>query len=165
LYRSKKSSAVAEIFDCGMNIREYSPADLEDVVAVFRSNIPKYFSPAEEPELRAYLNDLGGPYFVAEIEGTVMGAGGFALNGDQRSVSLCWGMIRSDHLGKGLGRELTKFRIHAAREQYPGLPLVISTSQHTAGFYEKFGFSLLEHVADGFGQGIDICKMTLEPGS
>jgi len=145
-----------------MNIRDYSPADLEDVVAVFRSNVPKYFSPAEETDLRGYLSDLGGPYFVAESDGMVVGAGGFALNGDHRSVSLCWGMIRSDYLGMGLGRELTRFRIDAARERFSGLPLVISTSQHTAGFYEKLGFVLLDQVADGFGPGIDMCKMRLE---
>lgn len=148
-----------------MEIRDYSPADLEGVVAVFRSNIPKYFAATEESGLRDFLNNLSGSYFVLEVDGTVVGAGGFAPNSDERSVSLCWGMIRSDHLGRGLGSEITRFRINAAREKYGGIPLVISTSQHTAGFYEKFGFSLLDRVADGFGQGLDICKMRLEPES
>jgi predicted GNAT family N-acyltransferase len=145
-----------------MEIRNYSPADLDDVVAIFRSNVPKYFGPGEESELRDFLSNLSGPYFVAEIDEMVIGAGGIALNKDERSVSLCWGMIHSDHLGKGLGRELTGYRIAAAREEYGRLPLVISTSQHTAGFYGKFGFMLLDRVADGFASGIDMCKMRLE---
>ena len=145
-----------------MEIRNYSPEDMEDVVAVFRSNVPKYFAPEEESGLRDFLNKLTGQYFVVEAEASVIGAGGFALNRDERSVSLCWGMIRSDLLGQGLGSELTRFRITAAREAYRGLSLVISTSQHTSGFYEKLGFSLLDRIANGFAPGIDMCKMRLE---
>ena len=144
-----------------MNIRRYSSDDLERVVAIFRSNIPKYFGPGEEPGLRDFLEEFSDDYYVCEIDGEVVGAGGIAVNADE-TVSLCWGMIRADHLGTGLGRELTQYRINKAREKSGGLPLVISTSQHTQGFYEKFGFKLTEHTPDGFGPGIDICKMRLE---
>jgi len=131
------------------------------VVAIFRSNIPKYFGPGEEPGLRDFLGKFADDYFVFELDSEIIGAGGIALN-DDRTVSLCWGMIRSDHLGTGLGRELTEFRIHKAREKFGALPLVISTSQHTKGFYERFGFRLVSHTPDGFGPGIDICNMRLE---
>jgi L-amino acid N-acyltransferase YncA len=142
-----------------MEIRSYTPADLESVVAIFRSNIPKYFSDSEEPGLRNFLADARSEeYFVAGTDGEIVGAGGVALNEDE-TVSLCWGMIRSDHLGTGLGKKLTQFRIDAAREKYGELPLVISTSQHTQGFYEKLGFRLTGHTPDGYGPGIDICKM------
>lgn len=145
-----------------MEIRSYTHDDLESVVAIFRSNIPKYFSDEEELGLRNFLTDARSEeYFVAEMDGRIVGAGGIALNEDE-TVSLCWGMIRSDHLGTGLGKKLTQFRIDAAREKYGDLPLVISTSQHTQGFYEKLGFRLKEHTPDGFGPGIDTCKMRLE---
>ena len=143
-----------------MQFRPYTNADLETVVAIFRSNIPKYFSLEEEPGLRDFLAERMADYYVLEVAGEVVGAGGIALNNDQ-TVSLCWGMVRSDHIGKGLGRALTEFRIEKARENFGGLPLVISTSQHTQGFYEKFGFRLIEHTPDGFGPGIDSCKMRL----
>jgi|SRR5687767_244506 len=141
-----------------MNIRPYTPGDLSAVVAIFRSNIPKYFGPEEESGLRGFFTERSGDYFVMEMGGEVVGAGGIALN-DDGTVSLCWGMLRSDHIGKGLGRTLTEFRIEKAREKFGPLPLVISTSQHTQGFYEKFGFRLIEHRPDGFGPGIDICRM------
>ena len=145
-----------------MNLRPYTADDLDAVVSIFRSNIPKYFGPIEEPGLRDFLaGERREDYFVAEIGGEVIGAGGIALNEDE-TVSLCWGMIRSDYLGKGLGLELTEFRIQKTREKYAGLPLVISTSQHTQGFYEKFGFRLVSHTPDGFGPGLDICKMRME---
>ena len=144
------------------DIRSYDPADLDAVVAIFRSNIPKYFGPEEEPGLRNFLQDeRGEDFFMLEIEGDPVGCGGIALNGDE-TVSLCWGMIREDHLGAGLGKALTEFRIALSADKFPGVPMVISTSQHTEGFYEKFGFRLIEHTPDGYGPGIDICKMRLD---
>jgi predicted GNAT family N-acyltransferase len=146
-----------------MEFRPYNDNDLDAVVAIFRSNIPKYFGPDEEPGLRDFLAKYPDNYFIAEVDGDIIGSGGFALNeGDEKTVSLCWGMIRSDLLGTGLGLGLTEFRIRAAREKQGGLPIVISTSQHTRGFYEKFGFRLTKHQSDGFGPGIDICEMRLE---
>ncbi len=142
-----------------MKIRQFEFADLEAVVEVFRSNIPKYFGPGEEHGLRDFLKNYSEHYFVCDVDGEVVGAGGFAANSEDYTVSLCWGMVHGDYLGKGLGRELTEFRILKARETLGPLPLVISTSQHTQGFYEKFGFVLTRHEPDGFGPGIDICEM------
>ena len=145
-----------------MNLRPYNPIDLESVVEVFRSNIPKYFGPGEEAGLRDFLLDTRGEdYFVAELNGEIIGAGGIAPNEDG-TVSLCWGMLRSDYIGKGHGRKMTEFRIRMAREKFGDVPLVTSTSQHTRGFYEKFGFRVTEHTPDGFGPGIDTCKMRLD---
>lgn len=146
-----------------MNIRIYRPPDIDAVIAIFRSNIPKYFGTGEEPGLRDFLRDSRAEdYYVVEVNGEVVGCGGIALN-DDATVSLCWGMVREDHLGTGLGKALTQFRINMAAEKFPGLPLVISTSQHTEGFYNKFGFVTFEHTPNGFGPGIDICKMRFDP--
>lgn len=144
-----------------MNICQYQPRDLDDVIGIFRSNIPKYFGPDEESGLRNFLAKFPDDYFVAELDGEIIGAGGIALN-DNNTVSLCWGMVRADHLGTGRGRQLTEFRIEKAREKHGSLPLVISTSQHTQGFYERFGFRVTKHVPDGFGPGIDICEMLFD---
>ena len=144
-----------------MKFRPYETGDLDDVVGIFRSNIPKYFGPGEEPGLRDFLTKFPDDYFVAELDGEIIGAGGIALNNND-TVSLCWGMVRADHLGTGRGRQLTEFRIAKARERHGGLPLFISTSQHTRGFYERFGFRITKHVPNGFGPGIDICEMLLD---
>ena len=146
-----------------MEIRAYKSEDLEAVVAVFRSNIPKYFTPEEEPGLYDFLEKYSGDYSVIEVNGEVVGAGGIALNElDSPTVSLCWGMVHRDHIGTGLGKKLTEFRIAAAREKFGDLPLTIGTSQHTQGFYEKFGFRLTDYEKDGYGPGIDTCKMLLD---
>lgn len=145
-----------------MNFRKYTENDEENVVAIFRSNIPKYFSQGEESGLRNFLADVrSAEYAVIENDGEIVGAGGIALNEDE-TVSLCWGMVRKDFIGKGLGKQLTEFRINLSQEKFGNLPIVISTSQHTQGFYEKFGFKLIERIPNGFAPGLDDCKMRLD---
>lgn len=144
-----------------LNVRRYSPEYTNAVVSIFSSNVPRYFSPSEEAGLREFLIEHGDSYYLIELDGEVVGSGGIALNNDN-TVSLCWGMVRADHLGTGLGKKLTEFRIQIAQEKFGGLPLVISTSQHTRGFYEKLGFIVTEHIPNGFGPDIDICRMRKE---
>jgi len=143
-----------------MIIRRYKPSDIEAVVAIFRSNIGKYFVEAEEKELREFLEAFSDDYFVIEIIDEVVAAGGIALNEDD-TISLCWGMVRTDLIGTGLGKKLTLFRMEKGREKWGDRPFVTSTSHHTEGFYKKLGFETVEHTPDGFGPGIDICKMRL----
>jgi predicted GNAT family N-acyltransferase len=145
-----------------MNIRKYMEADIDGVVAIFRSNIPKYFTEIEEPGLYEFLDvpEHVKDYYVLELDGQIVGAGGIEYNDiDPPTVSLCWGMVHKDHLSTGLGKELTKFRIELSGQKFPGIPLAIGTSQHTEGFYEKFGFRTVEHTKDGYGPGIDMCRM------
>ncbi len=144
-----------------MIIRPYKPSDIEAVVSIFRSNIGKYFVEAEEKELRDFLEASSDDYFIVEIIDEIVAAGGIALNKDQ-TISLCWGMVRTDLIGTGLGKKLTLFRIEKGREKWGDLPFVTSTSHHTEGFYKKLGFHTVERTPDGFGPGIDICKMRLE---
>lgn len=144
-----------------MIIRRYKPSDIEAVVAIFRSNIGKYFVEAEERELREFLDAFSDDYFVIEIIDEVVAAGGIALNKDE-TISLCWGMVRTDLIGTGLGTKLTLFRMEKGREKWGDRHFVTSTSHHTEGFYKKLGFDTVEHTPDGFGPGIDICKMRKE---
>lgn len=146
-----------------MNIRKYESSDIDSVISIFRSNIPKYFGPEEEPGLRDLLSGDVENYYVLELDGKVVGAGGIELNEDD-TVSLCWGMVHNDHLGTGLGKLLTEYRMERSQEVFGDKPMVNSTSQHTEGFYKKLGFVTVEHKPDGFGPGIDICRMRREAG-
>jgi [ribosomal protein S18]-alanine N-acetyltransferase len=141
-----------------IEFRKYTPSDLDAVVEIFRSNIPKYFTAPEEDGLRGFLKEYSEDYFVGEIDGEIVAAGGIAQNEDE-SISLCWGMVRNDQIGTGLGKALTAYRLELAKENFPGKPMVVSTSQHTSGFYEKLGFEMTRHVVDGFSPGIDTCEM------
>ena len=137
-------------------IRAYAPADHPACLAIFRSNLPKYFAPEELPLFTSWLDkpDLAD-YYVLEVAGKVVGCGGFYALPEQQLANLAWGMIHAEYHGRGYGRQLTDYRLQQMRERYPGYRLQLSTSQHTFGFYEKQGYVVLEVIKNGFGEGLD----------
>lgn len=135
---------------------------LPEVLSAFRSNIPKYFFDFEEEGLLDYIDSKKLPYFVIKVNGIIVGAGGYALNKDD-TVSLCWGMVHQDHHGKHFGEELLKFRLNTISKIYPGKTIVNVTSQHTTGFFEKYGFKIVSVKENGFGPNLHECKMVLAP--
>ncbi len=49
----------------------------------------------------------------------------------------------------------------SARAQLP-CEVVLDTSQHSRGFFERFGFQQVARHRDGYGPGLDRCEMRLE---
>ena len=138
------------------NIRAYMPADREACLAIFRSNLPKYFAPEE---LLLFTNWLDKPgledYFVLEVGQQVIGCGGYYTLPELQLANLAWGMIHQEYHGKGYGRQLTEFRLERMREKHPTFERRLSTSQHTFLFYQKMGYRTVEIIKDGFGPGLD----------
>ncbi|QWK81540.1 GNAT family N-acetyltransferase [Ochrobactrum sp. BTU1] len=62
---------------------------------------------------------------------------------------------------KGFGTYLFKARLEQARHLPNIDELVLSTSQHSAGFYERLGFRVSKITPNGFGPGLDCWDMTL----
>ncbi|MER3443335.1 MAG: hypothetical protein C4342_00980 [Armatimonadota bacterium] len=52
--------------------RPYQPHDREACLAVFRSNVPRFFAPHEEREFAGFLDELPCTYFVLEAAGEVL---------------------------------------------------------------------------------------------
>lgn len=144
------------------SLRRWSPADVEACAALLRANIPRYFFPHEEAELRDYLADPGPHYMVVEDQaGRVVGSGGPARNSPE-SWSVCWMMVHPDLQGRGIGRLLTEACQDVVRKEGPGGTLRLDTSQHTEGFYLRLGFRTVSREADGYGPGMDRIEMTQE---
>lgn len=135
-------------------IRPYAVADREACLGLLRSNMPEHFVPDEERQFAEFLDALPGPYFVMEDErGALLACGGIALEPDDPAAgALCWGIVRNDQQGRGLGKALTVYRLGAL----PGVKRMrINTSQKVRGFYEKLGFVAKKMTPDGFGPGLD----------
>lgn len=141
--------------------RPYLAADRDACLGLFDSNVPRFFAAEEREEFAGFLDTLAWPYSVIERNGRIVACGGHALEPDGETVSLCWGMVEQGLHRQGVGRILTEARLAAARAEPGATRVRLNTSQHTAGFYERFGFATQAVVADGHAPGIDSHEMLL----
>tara|TARA_R110002072_G_scaffold237463_8_gene394836 strand:+ start:803 stop:1204 length:402 start_codon:yes stop_codon:yes gene_type:complete len=127
---------------------------------LFESNHPKYFAEHERPLFDKWLDNCNREeYFVAIKDAEILACGGVFLDDRFNKAGLSWGMVHSDHHGKGIGREFTQFRVNKMKELFPKHPAMLETSQFTFGFYEKMGFTIKKIEANGFGGGFDKYSM------
>ena len=144
--------------------RLFRPDDLAACLAVFDSNLPRFFAVEERDEFKAFLQNrtpTDDPYLVLQQESRIVACGGLSLEREKRQASLSWGMVDQNLHGQGLGRELTQARINLAKGMVGIDRLTLATSQHTRGFYERFGFVIQRLTPNGFGLGLDRCDMLL----
>lgn len=146
------------------NVRPWRPADRDTGLALFDSNVPKYFAEHEREDFLAHVDELPGPYFVLmDADGTPVGCGGYAQEDDRPgSAALCWGMIHRDRHRQGLGDALLRFRLEKIAADPAFREANIETSQFSRGFFQRYGFVPTRRVADGFAPGIDLIAMTLD---
>ena len=146
-------------------VRPYRASDRDSCLALFDGNTPRFFDLSERAGFAAWLDTSTHLYLVIEriVDGDarIVACGGHALDAGGAVASLCWGMVAQDLHGQGLGRALTQARLDAIRA-VPGVASVsMNTSQHTQGFYARFGFETVKVTPDGFGPGIDQWDMHL----
>jgi N-acetylglutamate synthase-like GNAT family acetyltransferase len=153
-----------------MNIRPYMPADREECLRLFKSNMPRYFDPSELKAFEEFLAvqdkeyieqdpDKDEFYFVMEENGRVLACGGFYIPPGGSVSTLTWGMVDNGLHRKGLGRTFLEYRISAIQEQFPAYTIALDTTQHAHGFFKKFGFKLTSIQKDFFAPGMDKYNM------
>ncbi|WP_293369395.1 GNAT family N-acetyltransferase [Nevskia sp.] len=146
--------------------RLYQPDDRAACLRAFDSNVPKYFDASERDDFEDYLDGLPdrqpGRYFVVvDSSGAVQGSAGYALNERGDSADFCWAMVQREQHRSGYGRVLLEARLAAILAEGKVREVRLSTSQHAAGFYQRFGFVTIKLVPGGFSPGIDRCDMVL----
>lgn len=144
-------------------VRRYTPQDRIGCLAVFDGNVPRYFNMTERDDFTVFLDSdaVAWSYQVVERHGQIVACGGLAVDPKSCSAGLCWGMVANGLHRMGLGSLLTAARLKCARNT-PGVEQVrLDTSQHTQGFYRRFGFVVEGIVPDGYGPGLDRWDMLL----
>lgn len=146
-----------------MNLRSYRAADDEGCLAVFDSNVPKFFAPHERAEFAAFLAQSSDPYFVVTDEqGQIVGCGGYYIMPERAAAGLTWGMVYNHLHRQGVGRFLLLARLQRICQEPAVTSVLINTSQHSYGFFEKVGFGVEAIVENGFAEGLDEYKMVLQ---
>lgn len=141
-------------------IRPYLAVDRQACLAIFRSNLPRYFDSSELPEFDAFLEQASGDYFVVEQGSAVVACGGCYIRDGKGRLS--WGMVAREYYGDSIGAALLAWRVNTLFLQPGTAEITIDTSQHTAGFFARYGFRTTQQIRDGFGVGIDLIFMSLQ---
>jgi ribosomal protein S18 acetylase RimI-like enzyme len=140
-----------------MKFRPYQPSDKKRCLKLFRSNVPKFFAPHEENEFAEFL-EKPDFYFVLEQDSQLLGCGGYGVS--DSTGYLAWGMVDHSQHGTGLGKRLLLERLNLLC-QHDLQKIILDTSQHTFGFFEKLGFVTQKVTRDGYGTGLHRYDMTL----
>lgn len=144
-------------------IRKYIEKDKPDLIRLLRRNTPKYFAPSEETCFIEYLNSHSENYFVVEESNEIIGAGGINYGFDNGSTTrISWDIIHPEKQGKGIGTELTMFRINEIKMNSHIRKIVVRTTQLVYKFYEKIGFQLYKVEKDFWAVGLDLYEMKIE---
>jgi hypothetical protein len=143
-------------------ISAYNESHKSQCVTIFQSNQPKFFDDEELPLFTAFLDGLVTNYFVLEIEERVLACGGWLLKTEDGEAGLVWGMVHADFHGRRFGTWLLAWRLGQIANDLKIRSIVMDTSQHTTGFFEKFRFRTTKRTPDGYGPGLHRHDMVLE---
>jgi predicted GNAT family N-acyltransferase len=60
-----------------------------------------------------------------------------------------------------LGKHLLEHRLNEIKTYYPEFPVVVDASQHTFGFFEKFGFVVAKITENAYAKDLHKYDMLL----
>lgn len=154
-------------------IREYKPADRNVCIAIFKSNVPKFFAESElehfeawlsaqDGQRPAYSNAIEDDFYVALLDGKVAACAGFYISRDERIAKLVWGMVDAALNRRGVGKALLVHRINSVEELYPGYKITLDSTPHSYEFFGKMGFKTEKITKGFFANGLDKYDMVLE---
>lgn len=148
-------------------IHKYEARHRAGCLEAFVSNVPTYFTNEEVRDFENFLTLLEEKqsttqYFVLLHNSLVIGCGGFGDKEGTSELSLAWGLIHRAYHKKGFGIVLLNFRLKQIKELLPDKNLVLDTTQHSFGFFEKFGFKTIKITNDFYAQGLHRYDMILK---
>lgn len=147
------------VLPSGLTFRPYAPVDRSGGLAVFQSNVPRYFAESERSDFAAYLGSPDAGIWVVEQEHRILGLGGQSVSGDQGRLH--WGMVDQSCHRHRIGSLLLSHRVGLLWAQPAVATISLNTSQHSAPFFERFGFEREQSTPDGYAPGIDRIRLVV----
>jgi N-acetylglutamate synthase-like GNAT family acetyltransferase len=152
--------------DLQLEIRAFDTRDREACLRLFESNMPQFFAPYERDEFEEYLTEdvERGPiseYLVLEADGKTVACGGYCIAPDG-TAELFWGLVGRDQHREGFGTQLLLERLRRIARVPNASEVILDTTQFSSGFFERFGFEVVQITPDWYGAGLDRVSMRLE---
>jgi N-acetylglutamate synthase-like GNAT family acetyltransferase len=145
-----------------LKFRRYQSADKETCLAIFLSNVPKYFFPYEEVTFLEDLEELAENFLVVTKGSKIIACGGYHVDTQENEAWLCWTIVAEAHHRKGAGRALTVARLWEITQAWAVPVIRVDTQQYSLGFFERMGFKLDEEIPDGYGPGLNCYELELK---
>jgi hypothetical protein len=145
-----------------MKTRVYRQEDQQRILAIFRSNCPKYFAFDDEQYLIDFLNNYADENYLVMLKGEeIIGCGGHYTKDDMHGIA--WVMFEAGSIGSGHLKQIsddfyTEIESKIITES-SDLPIRINTTQLMEKWFNRYGFKTYEITKDGFGKGLDEYKM------
>ena len=143
-------------------IRAYSNTDKPKIIQLLRKNTPEYFDSSEEKDFKNYLENEVEKYFVYEINSEIIGAGGINYFVEEKLARISWDIIDPNSQGKGIGKELTQYRINHLKRNLNIEFIIVRTTQLVYKFYEKLGFELEKIEKNFWSKNFDLYQMKMK---
>jgi GNAT superfamily N-acetyltransferase len=149
-----------------MEIREYTRKNRLACLRVLDSNIPGFFKPEARDDFTDYLDELDTPghtFFVLENHAKlVLACSGVYIFPGAVLASLHWGMVARAYHRTGLGSALLEYRLNWLRETAIVQEVLLSTTQSSSAFFERFGFAIEKTLENHDGIGVHQVEMRLK---
>ena len=141
-------------------IRTYTLADRENILAIFISNCPKYFDIHDQIDLLDFLDNYADNNFKVLLSGNeIIGCGGHYVKHSEKVFGIAWVMFRRFGVGHSNFREITaQFFSHILQNienENLNYDIVINTTQLLEKIFNKFGFLTEKIITNGFGENLD----------
>jgi GNAT superfamily N-acetyltransferase len=143
-----------------MRLRDYKPSDRSACLALFDSNVPEYFIPAERNSFAEFLN-APGTYYVVETDlKEFVACGGWFLDGNVAGLS--WGIVDRRHHRRGYGKFLLEARLNAIRSDGSAKRVCLHTIASVQGFFERAGFKVTQIGTPGVVPEVPLVELVLD---
>ena len=140
-------------------IRKFKVEDKDQLVQIFKNNVPRYFAETEIDDYEEYINGKVQDYYVALLNDEIIAAGGINYDKDRQLAKISWDIVDIPFQKQGIGSLLLNHRLEVIATKKDIKSIIVRTSQHAFLFYEKMGFKLLERHKDYWAKGFDMYKM------
>lgn len=144
-----------------LTIRRIKAEDKAQLIEIFKRNVPQYFAETEIDDFEDYLANKIQDYYVVINDGKIVASGGINYDKERQIAKISWDIVDTPYHLKGIGTKLLQHRLATISNKKDIKTIIVRTSQHAFGFYEKMGFKLLERHKDYWATGFDMYKMAI----
>jgi ribosomal protein S18 acetylase RimI-like enzyme len=135
-----------------LTFRRFTSEDLPQCLDLYALNEPGRFPKGVAQQYEESLKRGSSYFLVTESEGQILASGGVSYFCHQDIATLCFGLVRPSHHGKGIGTALLLARLALLMPTRQVYHVYICAVEDSIGFYRRFGFRYHDAWTDAHGE-------------